>query len=248
MEKQQAKTTLEHFLSLPLRSSAEVMAEFARLPDAICGFDGGKQNFVYIPGTRPDRVLLAAHADTVWDDAYGAQGDLSQRILFEDGVYKGAVSGHGIGADDRAGCAMLMLLKDSGHSLLILDGEERGQIGAHHLEVEYPALFEEINSHAYAIQLDRRGSIDYKVYKLPVSDAFLRFIEEQTGYEDAGRNARTDIVVLCKKMCGVNLSIGYYDEHTEKERLVFDEWYHTLQIVEALLQKPQKHYPLNGEA
>ena len=51
-------------------------------------------------------------------------------VVFEDGVYSSGDDLCGIGADDRAGCAMLWLLRDSGHSLLILDGEEHGQVGA----------------------------------------------------------------------------------------------------------------------
>ena len=40
--------------------------------------------------------------------------------------YRSGVYDEGIGADDRAGCAILWLLKDSGHSLLVTNGEEIG--------------------------------------------------------------------------------------------------------------------------
>ncbi len=218
--------------------------EFAKLPGAVSCFDGGKRNFVYVPGTRKDRVVLVAHADTVWDSGYN-QGEIyTQSLTFENGVYSGTNSDCGIGADDRAGCAILWLLKDSGHSLLIADGEEHGQIGSNHIRSAYPDLFDEINDHSYIIQFDRRGSSDYKFYNLPVSDEFRDFIETKTGYSDAGRAARTDIVTLCGKICGVNLSIGYYDEHTAYERLVFSEWLHTLNVVNDFLKKDQKRYPL----
>lgn len=243
MDKTLAKQTLEQFCSLPLCSSREVMLKFAALPRAIVHLDNAKKSFVYVPGTRSDRVLLAAHADTVWDSFYTDQ-TFTQALTEETGIYRGTNPLCGIGADDRAGCAILWLLRNSGHSLLILDGEEHGQIGAHQIEERYPEIFEELNRHAYAIQFDRRNDRDYKVYNLPVSDEFLAHVESSTGYTDAGRNARTDIVVLCRKICGVNLSVGYHDEHTAAEHLVFDEWFHTLELAEAFLAEPQRQYPL----
>lgn len=243
IDKGLAKSTLEEFLSLPISSSKVVLDMFASLPNAISHYDGKKRNFVYVPGTREDRTILAAHADTFWDNEY-CELNAKQAIKLENGVYSGTNSEFGIGADDRAGCAMLWLLKDSGHSLLVLDGEEYGQIGSEHIRDSYKELYNEINDHSYIIQLDRRGSIDYKVYKLPVTTEFLQFIESNTGYINAGTKAFTDIVALCERVCGVNLSVGYYNEHTSDEILVFDEWYNTLSVVEKLIEDKQKRFPL----
>lgn len=242
-----ARKTLEYFCAFPLDSSEELLKKFAELPGAISHFDGGKKNFVYVPGTRKDRVVLIAHADTVWDRDYGERDDLRQSLKKEDDIYSGVNSAVGIGADDRSGCAILWLLKDSGHSLLVVDGEEHGQIGSHHLREHYPELFGELNDHAYMIQFDRRNGTDYKFYSLPVSRRFERFIQSETGYQDAGRNARTDIIVLCHKICGVNLSVGYYKEHTPDEYLVFSQWFYTLCLAEQLLAPRQKRYLLKGK-
>ena len=243
IDKDLARSVLEEFLSLPIASSKSVLDKFASLPGAISHYDGKKRNFVYVPGTRDDKIVLAAHADTVWDDEY-CDLNATQSIKLENGVYTGTNPEYGIGADDRAGCAILWLLKDSGHSLLILDGEEYGQIGSEHIRDSYKELYNEINDHSYIIQLDRRGSIDYKVYKLPVTAEFLRFIEDKTGYIDAGNKSFTDIVALCQTVCGVNLSVGYYNEHTEREEIVFDEWYNTLLVVDRLISEKQKRFPL----
>lgn len=70
----------------------------------------GEDSFVYVPGKREDRVVLIAHADTVYNSG--------QEIIFEEGIYRSGTPYCGIGADDRAGCAILYLLKDFGHSLL----------------------------------------------------------------------------------------------------------------------------------
>jgi hypothetical protein len=178
---------------------------------------------LYVPGKRGDRAVVAAHADTVWDAAYEE------------------TRARGLGADDRAGCAMLWLLRDSGHSLLILDGEEHGARGSEFLKRECREIFEEIIAHSV---LDRRGSSDYKFYKLPVSQEFRNYIESETGYHDAGTESRTDIVVLCETVCGVNLSVGYYDEHGPNESFVYEEWAHTLDIVRKMLNKELRRYPL----
>lgn len=240
-----AKKALEEFLSMPINSSCPVLEKFAALEGAVSVIEEGKENFVYVPGKRSDRAVLAAHADTVWDEAYVESG-FKSRPREKNGVYSnGALRVRcGIGADDRAGCAMLWLLRESGHSLLILDGEEHGQRGAWELRRFHTELFAEINAHSYIVQLDRRGSSDYKFYNIPVTEEFRAFVESSTGYSDAGKNARTDIVVLCDTVCGVNFSVGYYDEHTEKEKLVFDEWYGTLCKVENMITPPQKRFPL----
>lgn len=238
------KTVLEEFLNFPLDNSMDVMKKFASLPNAISCFDNGKRNYVFVSGSRKDRVVLAAHADTVWDNYYTLDNFI-QKICCNNGKYYGKNTECGIGADDRAGCAILWLLKDLGHSLLILDGEEHGQVGANYIKETNPELFTLINEHNYIVQFDRRGSSDYKTYSLPVTKEFICYIEENTGYHDAGKNARTDIVALCDKVCGVNLSVGYYDEHTPNESLKFGEWYHTLEIAKNLLVKLQPKFPLS---
>jgi hypothetical protein len=69
-------------------------------------------------------------------------------LLLSNGVFQSANRIRGIGADDRAGCAILWLLKDLGHSLLITDGEEKGGIGSKWLmnDTENADIAEEINT------------------------------------------------------------------------------------------------------
>ncbi len=244
MDRELAKRTLEEFCSFPLSTSKSVLKVFEELPEAICHYDGDKNNFVYVPGTREDRVLLVAHADTVWDRDYVDK--LYEQTLFEqDGKFFGENTDCGIGADDRSGCAILWLLRNSGHSLLITDGEEIGCVGSRHLKDKYPELYDELNNHCYMIQFDRRECENYKVYSLPVTTEFISFIENSTGYCDAGKLASTDIVVLARNICAVNLSVGYYKEHTEFESIVVDEWLKTLNLAKKILSVKQKKYPLD---
>ncbi|MBQ6455170.1 MAG: hypothetical protein IJJ32_03670 [Eggerthellaceae bacterium] len=235
--------TLERMLDMPISSSDSIFSLFRTLPGAIEAHGEGKQGYLYVPGTRKDRCVLVAHADTVFDVAYDHE-PVEQTTVLEDGFYHGTNPACSIGADDRAGCAMLWLLRKSGHSLLLLDGEEHGQIGSHFLKKSNPELFEEINAHTFMVQLDRQNGSDYKTYQLPVPRAFVDFVERETGYSLSESTGRTDIQVLCENVSGVNLSIGFYDEHKPTERLCLAEWEHTLSIVRTMIAKPLSRYPL----
>ena len=251
------KEILMTMLSFDLTDTKSILTMFSELDGAVSHLDGEKNNFVYVPGSREDSVVLVAHTDTVWDSFYLKNGFWGNKYIvdnlvkdhkpkWENGrIHQGGSELFGLGADDRAGCAMLYLLKNSGHSLLITDGEEHGQIGANYLMTYYPDIAAELNAHQYMIQLDRQGSSDYKTYRLNITEEFCRFIETETGYTNAGQNSRTDIVTLCRRICGVNLSIGYYHEHTSQEYLVYEEWYKTYEIVKEMLKKPQPFFSLN---
>src|SRR5690606_36735333 len=118
----------------------------------------GDKRFLYIPGTRDDRVLLVAHADTVWNDSLLNIG-YSNSILFSKN------STLGIGADDRAGCAILWRLRDMGHSILVPNMEEKGCIGSKFLMSD-SKWAEEIAKHQFAVQFDRynaSGLVTYSV-------------------------------------------------------------------------------------
>ena len=236
------KIVLEKFLSCSLASTQEVFNEFIKLENAqyfpeIDGLD----DFVYVPGQRSDRVVLVAHADTVFSK------DGQHKVVFEDGIYSSGEYDVGIGADDRAGCAMLYLLKDSGHSLLITNGEESGCLGSWSIRKNHEKIYDELNSHMYFLELDRRNSFDFKTYNIPVSEEFKDFIATETGFKEADTQSSTDITILCNKICGVNLSIGYRYEHSISEILVYDDWKHTLDVVTEMLKKTQRKFLLNKD-
>ena len=223
-DRQSEIVVLKEFLSLPHRASA-VLEKFAALPGAVRKSGGEEEGFVYIPGTREKGVLLVAHADTV--------AEANQEVALEEkaGVIRNTAGI--LGADDRAGCAMLWLLRESGHGLLVTDGEENGCIGAHFLSDDCTDIFDEINGrYQFMVQIDRRNGRDYKCYDVG-TDAFRAYVESKTGFAEPDRSSSTDIRVLCKKICGVNLSCGYHNEHHEDEYIVTSEWLGTL----ALLRK-----------
>lgn len=223
---------LMEFLKMPPGSSDAVFAKFAKIPEAKRLHSGsGSEQFLFIEGKRINRVLLVAHADTWWDARYiqnnsGRNEIKPQEIYQENGKIKNKKGG--LGADDRAGCAIIWLLKDLGHSILITDGEECGQKGSRWLIDKNPDIKNIINDkHQFVIELDRKNAKDFKCYSVG-TDEFKKYVSDKTGYSKSDSKGRTDICILCDKICGVNLSIGYYGEHTKDEYLMVDEWINTL--------------------
>jgi hypothetical protein len=215
---------LRRFLGYDILTTTQVFDCFSGLEGA--QFHNESENplehFVYVPGTRPveSRVLLVAHADTVWDEEYGNDD--------EEG---------GIGADDRAGCAIVWILHQLGlgHSLLITSGEEQGQQGAHAAIAHMRGEIQE--KHVFAVQFDRRNATDIKFYHV-ATPGFEQYVLQKTGYTMPDRASRTDICVLCNpniNFNGANLSVGYYDEHTNEESINEDEWLNTLQVARTWL-------------
>lgn len=215
---------LRMFFTFPTPEA--VFEHFATLQPGVQPTGQGDRSFLYLPGNRPDRVLLVAHADTVWDEQLG----FPPKVLEEEGVLRSGDPALGLGADDRAGCAAIWALRDLGHSLLITGGEEKGLLGAKYLRDEHSSLYQDLNSsHRFAVQFDRQQGQQFKCYAVG-SDEFRAYVEAKTGYHEPDRLRGSDISVLCGTICGVNLSIGYRDEHTPQETQSIAEWEHTVQV------------------
>lgn len=234
---------LMDFLRIPLESAERVFEAFSTIPNCIQR-GKGLGRFLYVPGTRENKVLLVAHADTCWDGAY-RDAKVEQKISSRKGIVRNLKGG--LGADDRAGCALVWLLKETGHSLLITHGEERGCRGSEFLMHANPDIADEINAiHQFAVQLDRRNSRDFVCYTVG-TDVFRRYVRQMTGYSEPARSSYSDIGTLCRDICGVNLSIGYYNEHSVDEYLVVDEWLATLNMCRKWLAKHElPRFRLNG--
>jgi hypothetical protein len=227
---------LMDFLNLPLNTTKEVFEKFG-------GNDG---DYHYIEGRKDNKVLLVAHADTVWK--HRDIVDVKSKLIYSNCVIdNGAVVSKnpqtGIGADDRAGCAILHILRNSGHSLLILNDEEIGCVGAKKLS-RNKELFDEIQKkHQFMIEVDRCDANDFKCYDVGTPE-FRKWLSTNTPYKDAGYGAFSDISFLGKDICGVNFSVGYYNEHTPREKVVIAEWKRTLDFLRGLLQKDLPRFEL----
>ena len=235
--------TLLEFLNTPLDSATKILERFSSLPNAVTGVgDKTLQRYVYIPGKIKNGVLLVAHADTIWDKAYNLPFSKEHRVIFEDGVFKSTESECGIGADDRAGCAMLWELRNNGYSMLITDGEEKGKHGARFLKQHNHKLFREINKHSFLMELDWKGTDCCLFNQVDNTEKFKRYIEQKLGFSDSKANGGTDLQILCKKVCGVNIGIGYHKWHSNNEFLVLSEWENTLSKLNEFLKYPQPRF------
>ncbi len=224
------KEILMEFLRMRLGNSQQVFDKFRALPNAIHEQGSCSEQFLYIRGARTNKVLLVAHADTYWDQ-HGEHPSDEPHTVEDDKEHGKLVSSQrGLGADDRAGCAILWLLRNSGHSLLITDGEEYGQKGSKWLKDCYPDHYDEINTiHQFVIEFDRKNARDFKCYKVGTPE-FGKYIEKKTEFCENNDCGKTDIGILCKNICGVNLSIGYQNEHHATEHLTLADWEHTLNL------------------
>lgn len=170
-----------------------------------------EDGFLYAKGSYP--VLLVAHMDTVH----------KQRV--KTVVYtKGNVlsSPQGIGGDDRCGIYMILSIIQKYHcSVLFTEDEEIGCVGATKFcKTKYVENLD-VN---YMIELDRKGSKDAVFYSNG-NEKFQEWIcDKEIGFEkDFG--SYTDIceIMEASGIAGVNLSCGYYKEHTLEEHVKVDE-------------------------
>ena len=165
-------------------------------------------------------IAVAAHLDTVFDFEPEVYCDMEKGVFW---------SPHGLGADDRAGVFAIVKLinwyKKKPHIIFTLD-EEVGGVGAQHLAA-IPNPFPNLK---YIIQLDRRGEKDCVFYNCGNED-FIKYVEG-FGFVTA-QGTFSDISFICPTwdVAGVNLSIGYLNEHTKIEYFVYEWFWATIQKV-----------------
>ena len=164
------------------------------------------EGYIFARGTMP--VCLCAHMDKVpW---YKNMKTYQKRRVGNDIRLS---SSQGIGGDDRCGVYMIHRMLEYGYrpSVLFTMGEEIGCRGANKFCNDHDKDFlKDINAF---IQIDRRGNKDIVKY----SDENFELVKaiEPFGFEYAYGSC-TDISVLMPhfKISGVNISSGYYHEHT----------------------------------
>jgi hypothetical protein len=194
--------------------------------------------YIYAPGDIP--ICLIAHVDTVFSRKLKAEPE----IFFDK---KKAVlwSPDGLGGDDRAGISAILEILARGYRphVLFVDYEESGCIGAKDAikAIKTPPDVK------YVIELDRKGSNDACFYDLD-NIKFERYVQG-FGFEFAD-GIYTDICHICPAwgVAGVNLSIGYYNAHTEEEFLRLNQWVSTVDKVCTMLQNvPKKKFSYHAK-
>lgn len=246
MNHEECRSLLRQFLSTSIQDGSKLLGLFASLPGAVVGSgERPLERFVYVPGSRKDRIVLVAHCDTVWDRVYG--GDTETSLGEDESYFYSTNPSCGIGADDRAGCAMVWALRNSGHSLLIVDGEEHGKWGAKFLREHHGSLFRELNRHRYMLELDWQGAKGCLFHQVDNTAQFRNFVTNEMGFREDQVKGGCDLQFLCRRICGANLSVGYYRYHKPNEVLLISDWEQNYHALEAFLQKPQPLFLISGK-
>lgn len=185
--------------------------------------------YLYAPGEIP--MCLVAHYDTLVKTEIELV--LTNNVL---------TNKHGLlGADDRAGiyaiCKVLEARSQQGlplPSVLFTDLEESGGLGVR----EFIQHGEWGGKDRLFIELDRRGVNDYVFYSFTLPKQVKSYIETFGYIERNG--SYSDIANLTDEYCvpAVNLSVGYYHEHSASECLHLDELGLAINRVVDILESP----------
>ena len=188
-----------------------------------------RDGYLYAEGNIP--ILVTAHLDTV-------HKELPKEIIYSDGC---VTSPQGIGGDDRCGVYIIMELlkdKDKRPHVLFCEDEEIGGVGSEKFVTDHQSPINDLIDReiCYCIDIDRKGNNDAVYYELE-NESFEDFISKrfwQTAY-----GSFTDICNICPKMkvAGVNLSCGYYKQHTKDEYVVLKEMEKALREIKALIAR-----------
>lgn len=191
--------TFEDIVKMPQQALKKVlMSELTRM-----GYrTRTKKGFIYAKGSLP--VMLVAHMDTVHKEP------VKTICYSKDGTI--VMSPEGIGGDDRAGVYMILqIIKKHRCHVLFCEDEEVGGVGAQ--EFAGSDIKPEIN---YIVELDRRGSNDAVFYDCD-NPEFTKFVIGFGFKEDMGSFSDISVIAPELKVAAVNISAGYYHEHSRHE-------------------------------
>ena len=182
------------------------------------------EHYIYAKGDIP--VGLVAHLDTVHKlPAYDMYHDPFKKVFW---------SPYGIGADDRAGVFGILEILKLGYrpSVIFCCQEESGGIGAAHLVTDYP---EPVSKLKYLVELDRQGKDDSVFYRCDNKE-FENMINKFGFQTSLGSFSDISILAPAWGIAAVNLSIGYYNEHSLEEIWRYAETMETIEKVCKILE------------
>lgn len=201
------------------------------LLSSVVGATNG-DNYTYIPGSIDTPFMLVAHIDTV------SIPKVSLKVT--SNVVRNTCGP--LGADDRAGIYAALKIYQKAvikPHLLFTDLEERGGIGAKEVAYTLPCP----DGVKLLIELDRRGCNEWVSYD-PQHKKVKKYVEKFGFVEEFGTYSDIADIAPAWNKASVNLSVGYYDQHTAKERLHLDELELTIQRVLNMTLNPiAKDYP-----
>lgn len=186
-------------------------------------------------------IAVVAHLDTVHLDKN------NENTLFFDQKKRVVWSSVGLGADDRAGVFAILKLLKAGlrPTIILLTDEETGGQGAKALVARHSKNYLNLK---YIIELDRHGRDDCVFYKCRNS-TFEKYVES-FGFKRAwGTFSDISVIAPVWNVAAVNLSIGYFEEHSLAEHLDLNILEKTVAKVAKMLAdiNNAEHFIYNGE-
>ena len=175
-------------------------------------------------------IALVAHMDTVF------KFPPTTDMLYFDQEKHVMWSPNGCGHDDRAGIFAIIQIINMGlrPSVILTTGEEQGGIGAMAIVEDYPAC--PIKDLKFMIELDRQGEDDCVFYQC-ANENFFKYIKKFGFIKRKGSYSDISFLMSMWEICGVNLSVGYFDEHTYAEYLNYDYLWNTIHKVVNILKQ-----------
>ena len=198
-------------------------------------------------------ILLGFGYDVVYEDGYlYGKGDIPIMLCAHmDTVHKDPVktiwvsntgriwSPQGIGGDDRCGIYTILmnLTKEKKPYILFTEDEEIGCIGAQRFadDVELGTIDrDDIDIHMI-IEIDRKNANDSVYYDCD-NEEFEEYINK-FGFKTAwGSCSDISYVAPALGIAAVNLSSGYYDQHTLEETIDIADLYDTIRRVRKIVE------------
>lgn len=215
-------TLLENLLDLSQDELRNAMTKYLRKNYRKVA---ASKDYVIAWGEAP--VALVAHLDTVFD--YRKHNE-----LYYD-ARKGVMwKPDGAGFDDRAGVFAIIKIIQAGYrpTIIFTTDEEIGGLGAYEIVQTFRKPLVDVK---YMIELDRQGSDDCVFYSCG-NQAFIHYVESFGFNEEWGTFSDISILGPDWDIAAVNLSIGYYDEHTVQEVLHVAPMLSTIDKVKKMIE------------
>ena len=206
---------LERLVSLTQKELRNTMIQYLKSKYDNCIVT---KDYIVAIGEIP--IALVAHMDTVFKTPVSnLYYDRQKNVLW---------SPEGLGADDRAGVFAILKILQAGYrpSVIFTTDEEKGGLGANELG-KTPCPIPNLK---YLIELDRRGINDCVFYDC-YCPQFIQYVESFGFFERYGSFSDINFLMEEWDICGVNLSIGYEDEHSYSETLHVDPMFDTIRKV-----------------
>ena len=199
-------------------------------------------DWIYVNNNSP--IMLVAHIDTI---------ERNEKLKFR--VKKNRIKARNsvLGADDRAGIYAIMdileMCKKSNTpmpSILFTNYEECGLLGAEAFVKAKKLENKDIN---IFIELDRKGEDEYVYYFHGMPKPVAEWVESFGFVQDWG--SMSDVMTLTEEydIPHVNLSVGYYNQHTVNEVLYPSQLQKTIdRVFEMILNPLETYYEVDGKA